>query len=160
MTYITHITINTGHTSRIHQGDVSGETLARVGPWLHALVQSRQLLPLPVSDLSAYTAHAAVQDGAVVLTVSGPTITDGGPMLGVSPPVVTIGVAKKSRHAHLWSLMTTGQHMPPAAPGIKAPQTPWCAVTVWPSAQICADAFDWIGDFERCVAWAWCHDPS
>lgn len=159
MTYITHITLNTGHTSRIRQGDVSGEALFRVTLWLHALVQSGQLMPLPVSSLSAYTAHAAVQDGALVLTVNGPAITNAGPMLGMSPPVVSIGVAKKSRHGHLWGLMTTGPHMPPSAPGIKAPQTPWCAVMIWPSAQLCDNAFEWLGDFERCVALAWCHDP-
>jgi len=158
--YINHITLNTGHMSRIQVGDVAGETLARVSPWLAALVQSGQLMPLPVSSLSAYTAHATVQDGALVLTVSGPTVTDTGPMQGMQPPLVTIGVVKKSRHAHLWGLMTTGAHMPPAAKGIKAPQTPWCAIAVWPSSVLCADAFEWLGDFERCVAWAWCkNDP-
>lgn len=153
--YITHITLNTGHSSRIQDGDVVGETLGRITPWLHALVQSGQLMPLPASGLSAYTAHASVQDGALVLTVYGPTVTDAGPMLGMQPPIVTIGVAKKARHAHLWALMTTGAHMPPPAKGIKAPQTPWCAIAIWPSSELCADAFEWLGDFERCVAWAW-----
>lgn len=155
MTYITHITLATGHTSSIQPGDVAGETLARVSPWLVALVHSGDHMPLPVSGLSEYTAHATVQDGALVLTVCGPTVTDAGPMQGVQPPLITIGVAKKSRHAHLWTLLT-GPVMPPAAHGIKPPQTPWCAVLIWPSSVLCADAFQWLGDFERCVAWAWC----
>lgn len=159
MAYITHITLSTGHTSRIKAGDVSGETLARVSPWLLTLVDAGRAMPLPVSSLREYTAHAAVQDGALVLTVSGPTITDAGQVQNMRPPVVTIGVAKKSRHAHLWRLMTTGQHMPQPAPGIKPPETPWCAVSIWPSSVLCTDAFEWLGDFERCVAWAWCHDP-
>lgn len=155
MTYITHITLNTGHTSRIQPGDVSGEALARVRPWLAALLADGGLLALPVSDLSSYTAHAVQQDGALVLTVNGPTITDAGPLRGIAPPMVTVGVAKKSRHAHLWVRMTAA-HMPPAAPGIKPPSTPWCAVTIWPSAVLAADAGAWLGDFERCIAWAWC----
>lgn len=154
MTYITHITLNTGHTSRIQQGDVSGETLARVTPWLHALLQSGQLMPIPVSGLGAYTAHAAVQDGALVLTVNGPTVTDVGPLLGVSPPVVTIGVAKKSRHDHLWGLLT-GPVMPLAKTGITRPQSPWCGVVIHPTIAMHLDALEWLGDFERCIAWAW-----
>jgi hypothetical protein len=155
MTYITHITLNTGHTSRIQAGDVSCETLARVRPWLSALIECAQLMPLPLSDLSGYTAHATAQEGALVLTVNGPPVTSGTHMLGMPPPLVTIGVAKKSRHAHLWQLLTAGGYMPAAAPGIRAPQTPWCAVAVWPSAQMHPGAFEWLGDFERCVAWAW-----
>lgn len=154
MTYITHITLATGHTSRIQPGDVAGETLARVGPWLSALVESGQPMPLPVSGLSGFTALAVLLDGALVVTVSGPPIKTG-PMSGKAPPLVSIGLAKKSRHAHLWALLT-GPVMPPAAPGIKCPPSPWCGVTIHPSIALHMDALTWLGDFERCVAWAWC----
>lgn len=152
--YITHITLNTGHTSRIQQGDVSGETLARVGPWLSALVDSGQPAPLPVAALSQYTALALVLDGALVVTISGQVLTSG-PMAGKAPPLVSVGVAKKSRHDHLWGLLT-GPVMPPSAPGIKRPQSPWCSVVIYPTIAMHTDALEWIGDLERCIAWAWC----
>lgn len=153
MDYITHITINTGHTTRIQQGDVSGETLARVGPWLSALVESGQPAPLPVSALSQYTALAVVLDGALIVTISGPTVA-AGPMDGKAPPLVSVGVAKKSRHDHLWGLLT-GPVMPPAKTGITRPQSPWCGVVIHPTIAMHIDALEWLGDFERCIAWVW-----
>ncbi len=154
---ITHITLNTGHTTLIGEGDVSGETLARVGPWLSSLIACDGRMSLPTSSLSRYVAHAAVEDGALLLTVSGPVITNAGPMRGLHPPLATDGIAKHSKHTHLWALMTTGDRMPPPAPNIKMPSPPWCAAVIWPSALLFVDALEWLGDFERCVAWAWCN---
>lgn len=155
MTYITHITLASGHTSRIKQGDVSGEALARVGPWLAGLVESGKSMPLPVSGLANYTAHASVFDGALIVTISGPTVATG-PMAGKAPPLVSVGVAKKSRHNHLWGLLT-GPVMPPAKTGIARPQSPWCGVVIHPTIAMHLDALEWLGDFERCIAWAWCN---
>lgn len=154
MAYITHITLNTGHTSRIKAGDVSGETLARVGPWLSTLVESGQPAALPVAALSQYTALAVVLDGALIVTISGPPVPTG-PMAGKGPPLVSIGLAKKSRHAHLWGLLTS-PIMPPAKTGIKCPSSPWCGVAIYPTIAMHMDALEWLGDLERCIAWAWC----
>ncbi len=140
--YIHHITLNTGHASRIRPGDVSGETLARVGPWLAALVQSGQSAPLPVSDLADYTAHATAQNGALVVTISAPA----------GLPLVTMGVAVRSRHAiELWDgLVQLAKANKP-----QRPSAPWAAVVLWPSLSAHPEAAEWLGDLERCVAWAW-----
>lgn len=154
MTYLHHITLSTGHTRRSDRAEVSGETLARVGPWLAALVESGKPAPLPVSGLSEYTGHATVVDGALVVTISGPEQTEG-PMAGKAPPLVTVGVAKRSRHgAALWPLMT-GPVMTPAKPGIQRPGEPWAAVAIWPTLALHPEAAGWLGDLERCIAWAW-----
>lgn len=154
MTYLNHITLSTGHARRSDRAEVSGETMARVGPWLAVLVESGQPAPLPVSSLADYTGHATVVDGALVVTISGPALTDG-PMAGKAPPLVTLGVAKRSRHgAVLWPLMT-GPVMPPAKPGIQRPGEPWAAVAIWPTLAMHPDALSWLGDLERCIAWAW-----
>lgn len=155
--YIKHLTLQTGHTSRINPGDVSGEALARVGPWLAALVESGQSAPLPVSGLADYTGQAAVFDGALICTISGPA-PQYGPMAGKAPPLVSIGVAARSRHgAALWPLMT-GPVMPPAKPGINRPGEPWAAVAIWPTIALYPCAIDWMGDLERCIAWAWANN--
>lgn len=147
--YINHLTLSTGHLSRIERGDVSGETLARVRPWLAAVTASGGTHTLPVSALSDYTASAVVVNGALIVSVFAPN----------GAPLVSIGVAKRSRHgAPLWEALT-GPQMPPAAPGISQPSEPWCAALLWPTLAANLSAARWLGDFERCVAWAWCTRP-
>lgn len=146
--YLNHITLTTDHLRRSPRAEVSGETIARMSPWLEALIASGESAPLPVSSLSDYSAHAAVQDGALIITISGPQA------LG-TPPLVSMGVAKRSRHgAAVWPLMT-GPSMPPIAPGVARPAEPWAAVAIWPTAALCPDAGEWLGDLERCIAWSW-----
>lgn len=147
--HIQHLTLATGHVTGIERGDVAGEALARMGPWLAAAVESGESMPLPVSALGAYSGLALVLDGALIVTISGP------PIDGRTPPLVTLGVAKRSRHgAALWPLMTGGT-TPPARPGIQRPAEPWCAVAIWPTAALYPEALEWLGDLERCIAWAW-----
>ncbi|MBX9756017.1 MAG: hypothetical protein K2X80_14780, partial [Pseudomonadaceae bacterium] len=126
----------------------------RVAPWLSALIESGSLLPLPVSILAQYSALATVHDGGLVATISGPPLTTG-PMAGKPPPLVTMGVAKRSRHAAtLWPLLT-GPVMPRSMPGIQCPATPWLAVSIWPTIAMHPEALEWLGDLEQCIAWAW-----
>jgi hypothetical protein len=105
-------------------------------------------------SLSDYGARCLTQDGALVVTVYAPQ-----PQVGQRPPLVTFGVAHRSRQgAALWTeLLKVG----PAAPGTREPHAPWCGVHVHPSIVGYMDALSWLGDFERCVAWAWIskHDP-
>jgi len=156
-TYVQHTTLITGHSSQIRQGDVSGEAVARIVPWLSALIESGQSLPLPVADLSEYSGHASVLDGALIVTISGPPPKEATGMLASkAAPMVTVGVARKSRHAHLWTLMTQSPPMPAVHRSVvKCPQAPWCAVAIWPTIDFYPEATSWLGDFERCIAWAW-----
>lgn len=157
--YVAHLTLATGHVTRIQRGDVAGETLARVGPWLAVLVESGAPASLPVASLSDYTALATVLDGALVATISGPPPTTGR-MAGVAPPLITLGVAKRSRHgAALWPLLT-GPTMPSAKAGLQRPAEPWCGAVIWPTLALHPDAAAWLGDLERCIAWAWCTRPT
>lgn len=150
--HIAHLTLQTGHTRRIKAGEVPGEVLARVRPWLAALVASGRAMPLPVAAWSEYCALALVQDGGLVVTISGPPLPDG----RGRPPLVSLGVARRSRHgAVLWPLMT-GPVMPAPAHGVTRPPEPWCAAAIWPSAYLAPDSAVWLGDLERCIAWAWC----
>lgn len=154
MTYLNHITLITGHTRRSDRTEISGETMARVGPWLAALVESGQPAPLPVFGLADYAGLASVHDGALIITISGLPPTTG-VMAGKAPPLITMGVAKRSRHgAVLWPLMT-GPVMPSAKPGIQRPREPWAAVAIWPTIALHPSAVEWLGDLERCIAWAW-----
>ncbi len=149
--YIQHLTLSTGHARRIEAGEVSGEVLARVSPWLAALAESGGHMPLPVAGLAEYTGLATVVDGALIVTISGPPDA-----AGRAPPLVSMGVARRSRHgAALWPLLT-GPVMPPTAPGLRKPDAPWCGVALWPTLALYPQATEWLGDLERCIAWAWC----
>lgn len=156
MPYLTHITLSSGHANRSERANVSDETLSVVAPWLLAAVASGRRVPLPVEPLSHYSAVALVQDGALVVTLYGPQgpHETGKPALASDGiPLVTLAVAQRSRHAaKLWPLMVAQFG---AKAGITVPTAPWCAVAVHPS--ICAHmgALDWLGDLERCIAWAW-----
>ena len=89
-----------------------------------------------------------------IVTVYGP---DGpherGQPANADIPLVTFGVAQRSRHSEpLWAMLLANfEH----AKGLQQPATPWCAVIVHPSIMMHADAIGWLGDFKRCVAWAW-----
>lgn len=152
--YIEHLTLATGHLRRSPRSEVAGEVMARVSPWLSALVDGGKALPLPVSELAHYTALPATYDGSLLVTISGPALTKG-PMKGKGPPLVTIGVAKRPRHGDaLWPLLT-GPVMPPVKRGVQRPAEPWCAVVIHPTIVMHLEASEWLGDLERCVAWAW-----
>lgn len=146
MTHITHLTLNTGHASRALREDVSDDALLLVRQWLAHSLASGQ--PESIPGASPYTGLALQADGALIVTVYAPT-----PEAGRPHPLVTFGVAPRSRHApRLWEMLT-------AQPGVKAalrqPGPPWCAVIVQPALVMHTSAADWLGDFERDVAWAW-----
>lgn len=153
--YINHITLNTGHLARTQRAGVDPEVTALLAPWLQVIVNSGQAHPLPVPELAHISAQAFVQDGGLVVTVSAPAgpHTPGKPHTGPAMPLVTLGVAQRSRQgAALWALLVNafGQK-----PGLQEPGAPWLAVALHPSAAAYTGALDWLGDFERCIAWAW-----
>lgn len=144
--YINHITLSTGHVTRSQRSDVGDDVLATVAPWVAAAVNSGQQHPLP--GRPDYAAAVFVQDGGLAVTVYAPQ-----PDIGPRLPLVTFGVAQRSRQgAGLWALLVAnfGAH-----PSARKPGEPWCAVALHPALRADMGAAEWLGDFERCVAWAW-----
>lgn len=144
--YINHMTLTTGHSSRSQRADVTDATLAVITPWLQQAVNSGGQHALP--GLPDYAAAVFVQDGGLVVTVYAPQ-----PDLGPRLPLVTFGVAQRSRHGEaLWALLVAnfGAHAKARRPG-----EPWCAVALHPTLMLDPATTEWLGDFERCVAWAW-----
>ena len=153
--YINHITLNTGHLARTLRADVAPEVTALLAPRLQEIANSGQAHPLPVPELAHISAQAFVQDGGLVVTVSVPVgpHAPGKPHKGPTMPLATLAVAQRSRHgAALWELLASAFG---AKPGLQEPRTPWIAVALHPSAAAYTGALDWLGDLERCVAWAW-----
>ncbi|UNU01215.1 hypothetical protein [Xanthomonas translucens] len=148
MHYITHITLTTGHIARQQRGDVPDAALAALLPWLAGALSSGHPTPLPWLP-GGYSALALQQDGALVVTVYGPD-----PDTGQPEPLTTFGVAPRSRSAApLWDMLMRTQ--PYVIAGLSMPGAPWCAVAPYPTLVAHPDAIEWLGDFERCAAWAW-----
>jgi hypothetical protein len=154
--YINHLTLATGDNRRSPRAEVGDDTLAALVPWLDSLTSAPGVrLPLPVASLSHYAATATVEAGALLCTVWAPAgpFQPGRPAPGEGLPIVTFGVAQRSRHgAALWALLARQFAV---RPGLQRPSEPWCAVVLLPAALHYPDAMGWLGDFERCVAWAW-----
>ena len=153
--YINHITMTTGHLARTSRGDVPPEVTALLAPWLQGLVSTGKAAPLPVPGLAEYSAQALLQDGALVVTLYAPAgpYQPGKPNGGEVMPLITMGVAQRSRHAaKLWDALCAAV---PSRPKMDMPATPWLAVITYPTLAAHLGAAGWLGDFERCIAWAW-----
>jgi len=141
--YITHLTLSTGHARRSPRDEVGDDTLQLLVPWLRKAAATGERLPLPVAELAQYGLIAMASDGALIATVDA----------GVGVPLVTIGVAQRSRQAAgLWANLASIFDVPP---GLSPPRAPWCAVALRPALLDHPQASEWLGDFERCLAWAW-----
>ena len=153
--YLNHITLSTGHIARTERADVAPEVTELLAGWLPDAVNSGQAHALPVAALSHFSAQAFVQSGALVVTVSAPVGPHelGKPHAGPAMPLITMGVAQRSRQgADLWASLTKAFE---TKPGLEQPATPWLAVAIHPSIAFYAGPVEWLGDFERCIAWAW-----
>lgn len=152
--YINHITLATGDCRQSPRAEVDDATLAVLIPWLKKAIASGNIEPLPVQPLSHFGARVIRSIGLVV-TIYGPR----GPHIvghahtGEWLPIVTLGIAQRSRESSDlfgWLKSNFG-----AKPDIIAPQTPWVAVSIHDNIVAYLDALQWLGDLERCIAWAW-----
>jgi hypothetical protein len=151
--HINHITLSTGHCCRSIRPEVDDDTIALLHPWLIAAIASVEIMPLPVPELSHYGARVIKQVGLVVTIYAprGPH-TKGQPHPGEHVPIVTLGIAQRSREAkELWDSFAA--HFGPTRAAM--PTTPYCMVALHQNIMAFPDAIAWLGDLERCIAWAW-----
>ena len=154
--YLAHLTLTTGHLRRSYREEVGDEALALLAPWLAKSIITGAREPLPVASLAHFAASATVENGPLLCTVWGPPSSQQS-AAAVHPaaaiPLVTFGVAQRSRHAAaLWPLLLA---LPGSASELQRPPPPWCAVSLQPGLLLHPSASEWLGDLERCIAWAW-----
>ena len=146
--YIYHIELNTGVNRKSRRHEVNQALMPRIAEILDAAIRADDLglddgrgasLPIPGFRLSA------PPDGRCLLAS---VMADDGTVLA------TFGVAAHARcGAGLWRCLT--EIPTPINPILERPQAPWCAVRLRPGLDIYPSAADWLGDLERCIAWAW-----
>jgi len=153
--YLHHVTLSTGHTRRSPRSEVADSILAVLVPWLNSLVETGSRIALPAPGLEHFSATGTVESGSLLFTIwapNGPHVA-GKAYEGDKIPLVTFGVAQRSRQGtELWSMMSAqfGVH-----PDLRKPAEPWCATAIHSGIAANPKAVLWLGDFERCVAWAW-----
>lgn len=143
MTYINHITLHTGHNRRSPRSEVSDETMARMAPLMQrvdvgeicTLTDDYEIRRLDADADGRHTRQWAVARAG-------------------QSTFVVMALAMKSRPgAALWRhLQATLDDLAIDA----MPTAPWLAV-YWDLqlSMYNAGALHWLGDAERCIAWAW-----
>ena len=147
--YLHHITLTTGHRRRSYLSEVNEQAITVAGDLLRRSLDSSLRVAMPETVQPRCSISATPHGACLMITVWGP---DG-------EPLVTFGVAPRSRcGASLWRAlhdmpdgMTTLKTSPDDPPG-----DPWCGVVIHPMLALYGHtAAQWLGDFERCAAWAW-----
>lgn len=140
---MTHLTVNTGHSRWSPRAEVSDRVLPLVAPLLEPGEH-------PVPNLPGWRVVVPSSPAGWLATVYHGDI-----------PVVTVGVADTPEAAAVvWDALAGLYAALPVRGGPGATERPdrlpWCAaVLVTP-----AGGQDWIGDLERCLAWAWLERPG
>ncbi|BBD98064.1 hypothetical protein SAMIE_1015650 [Sphingobium amiense] len=141
MTYLNHLTINTGKLRRSPRDEVSTDTIADTSSRIAAMLQDgRADLPIP-----GYHIEGQAYGPSLAVTV-----------MGGADPLATIAIARRDRDGRaMW------RDLMDAVGGIDAslvrdpPGAPYAAVMLWPALALEADAASWIGDLGRVLAWSW-----
>lgn len=142
--YIQHITIQTGHVRRSWRHEIDPAILEQVGAILADALRGDRQIP---GDPPGCILRAMRSGRCLLASVRSPEES------GARIPLVTFGVAAHSRcGASLWRLLT---EVPVRVSSDPCPEEPWCAVRLEAGLAVYPAAAHWLGDMERCIAWAW-----
>lgn len=147
--YVEHITLATGHTRRSPRSEVADEVVTALACSLRAAIAGAQV---PVPYVTPRCTLTATGEGRCLVA----TVWGGGDDRGRPVPLVTIGVATHARcGGQVWRLLHDHALLPPRTDRDRQPPAPWCAARLEPGVALHREVDDWIGDYERCLAWAW-----
>lgn len=142
---VRHVTLSTGHSRLSAKSEISEEILT--SPSVRALLHEGGEIPAVGAGYELrWTAPPGA--GCCVYTVYREGV-----------PLVTCGVAgEDAAGEQLWSMLSdlsvrAGQEVRAVRPAV-----PWCGVVLLPGIITDPGALEWLGDFERVIAWAWLTD--
>lgn len=140
--FIRHITLTTGHSRDSYAGEVTPEAVEVCKDLIRQMV-AVQRPRIPGFESFSVT---GVRHGRCFVA----TVWSGG------EPIVTIGIATHSRcGAEVWQALHKSASLLCATSADQCPTEPWCAARLEPHSLFYPDVMAWVGDFERCMAWAW-----
>jgi hypothetical protein len=134
-----HITLNSGHVRDSPRSEVADEVLDAV----RLLVVKTGSFDVPGQP--GWRTNLTLDQGAAVFDVR-----------QGNAPIVMCAVAWSTKNAEeVWAVLARmatqfGTPKPPSMPAA----VPWIGVLLLPTAVGAQEAMDWLGDYERCLAWA------
>jgi hypothetical protein len=157
--YIRHVTLTTGHVRDSAADEIDADALAACRDLIARVTAGSASESASIPGCPGYSLMGRANGRCIALTVW----ADGPP----SECICTIGVARHSRcGATLWQALcvygTGPLGVPQTAPGdhmtidpARQPSVPWVAAALEEPIARHMDAAQWLGDFSRCLAWAW-----
>lgn len=144
--FIRHITLTTGHARDSFPGEVSPEAIAACRQIIDQIIGGTISEPASIPGTGCHITGRA-SSKCLLATVW---------YRGEQRPLCTIAVAAHSRcGAKLWrDLHTWGETSVVTDPD-RCPPEPWVAAALYSGIESHMEAAHWLGDFERCLAWAW-----
>jgi hypothetical protein len=142
---IEHITLQTAHTRRCGRDEISDDALVFCQELITtALINPNKPVPIPNFDGYFLSGGNEPEKGLFG------TVWCGG------NPLVTIIVAVSSENStQLWQKLHQHTTLPAKTEPNNPPLVPWVAASLTVSSVLNDEAMEWLGDFERCLAWAW-----
>lgn len=161
--YIRHVTINSGDVRDSYREEIGEGITEMLWPLIdRALIGEHTPVPGDVEPRCTLT--GGVYGRCCSLTVWGPPLhpaafPTAADISNRPVPIAEVGIAAHSRcGATLWRnlhAMAAQQGATVATDATHCPPEPWVAALLHAGASIYIDAMSWLGDFERCLAWAW-----
>lgn len=143
---LSHVTLTSGHMRRSLRTEISAVAMAAFKDVIAQILSAEGALA-PVPGFPAYAVSGTAQRGCLVATV-----WSGAP----SVCLATIGIATNKQYgALLWTELHRWGEIPVVTDPDRCPPTPWVAVALDRGILQHLDAAYWLGDFERCLGWAW-----
>lgn len=148
--YIEHLTIDTGDQRRSYRTEVADEVVAMLRPLLDRVAAGERVAVPGDARPRCELSGALGRNRALVVTVWAVDPLPAAAGLDRPVPLVSLGIAPTSRAAdEVWHGMTQRTR------DDRTPSAPWCAVRIYPTLALYPEASHWLGDLERCLAWAW-----
>ena len=148
--YIRHVTLSTGDVRDSYASEIGDAALSVCRALIERALRGQIVESVPLPGVPGYSLH--VRATARCLTAR--VYADGAPSI----LVVTIGIATHSRcGSRLWRALHTcgADPVPVVTDPERCPPEPWVAAALDVGIAQYPDAVQCLGDFERCLAWAW-----
>jgi hypothetical protein len=159
MTFIQHVTLNTGHNHPSNRFECRPETIKACKGLIEFALSEMAPVSFPVGEW-AHLRFVCVPDGRkLVVTIYAPAAPHeaGKPYNGDNVmPLITCGIAPKSKDIGLWQqLAVMYQQVYKQTSTAVRPQAPWLATVIFPTGELYVQSLGLLADFCRCMAWAW-----
>lgn len=152
--HLRHVTLTTGHARDSYRSEVSDEAVAVCRELIARFTGGEAASAVPMPGLPGYSISGRASAKCLVATVW----ADGPP----SVPVVSIGVATHSRcGSRLWHDLHRWGRVPVVTDPERPPAEPWVAAALDEGAAYAGrEIMMLLGDFERCLGWAFIVDHT